>query len=188
MFADSLPKRRKAFGLIGGEALLIRILFCLSVDYIQALKSPDINPYTDLHKRYWHSSENDLRQSGHNNLSIFMKNSIIVCLIAGIALSACSEDSIRSSDAKNHKGQMKTIKGIVADYREAHEPNKPHYINLGREFPNQDITIVTYGNFEAKYKHKLKSLKGKTIIIRGTIAEFKGRLQIKKPLYINVEK
>jgi hypothetical protein len=110
-------------------------------------------------------------------------------LFLSLFLIACSDiDSITASDAKNHKGRMKTIKGVVIDFREAREQGKPHYLNLGKKFPNQDLTIVVFGDFEAKYKKKIHDLKDKTIIFRGTIKEVKGRLQVKNPFYITVEK
>jgi DNA/RNA endonuclease YhcR with UshA esterase domain len=117
-----------------------------------------------------------------------MKYFLIFILLTSLSFIACQDsEPIESSEAKNHLGKYKTIRGLVAGYHEASQIGKPNYLNLGKDHPNQDLSVVVFGNFEAKYKIKMSLLKGKQIKVSGLISKYKGSLQVKNPTYIRLD-
>ena len=106
-----------------------------------------------------------------------------------LQLTSCGGGSaeIEARDAKKYAGWNKSVKGKVAGIKmaEGHYKN-PNYINLGKDYPNQDLTIVVYGDFQRKFKKDLKSLLGKNILVKGKIMWYKQNIQIRNPIHIEI--
>lgn len=83
---------------------------------------------------------------------------------------------IDASEAKDHIGDRAIVTGKVA---EVNQNDKVLRLNLDEPFPNQALTAIIFGsNTNVFKKMDLFSLKGKTVAIRGNIAEFKGHPEI----------
>jgi hypothetical protein len=115
--------------------------------------------------------------------------SVILCAMSCLLLSNCGSGSaeIEAKDAKKYVGFVKSVKGVVADVKisEGHYKN-PNYINFGKPYPNQDLTVVVYGDFKKKFSKELSSLKGRNVRIKGKIMWYKQNLQIRNPLDIEI--
>jgi DNA/RNA endonuclease YhcR with UshA esterase domain len=94
--------------------------------------------------------------------------------------------TIPATEAKNLIGKEVTVEAKVGGVRPSAREGSPHLINLGADYPNQDLTIAIFGDFEAKYKQKLTDLVGKTIQVEGIVSEYRGRVQLKDPEKIEV--
>ncbi len=106
---------------------------------------------------------------------------IVSWLIIVIALPIFAQTEINSAVAKDYLNQTVVVVAKVGGVRESPDGTKPHYINLGKDYPNQDLTLVVFGIFAQKYPYKLNDLQGKSLKVRGKITDYKGRLQIKEP-------
>lgn len=114
---------------------------------------------------------------------------LILCLLSSLLLSNCGGGSaeIEAKDAKKYIGFVKNVRGYVADVRASTKNYKdPNYINFGKPYPNQDLTVVVYGDFKKKFNKELSSLKGRNVRIKGKIMWYKQNLQIRNPLDIEI--
>jgi DNA/RNA endonuclease YhcR with UshA esterase domain len=110
-----------------------------------------------------------------------MKHTLTLFFLLLLSLSTFAQTEIQANEAKNHLGKVVMVKAKVGGVRESPAEGKPHYINLGADYPNQDLTIAVFGDFEAKYKLKVSDLQGKTIEVKGVVSEYRGRVQLKDP-------
>jgi len=86
------------------------------------------------------------------------------------------KNGIRSADAPNKIGKNVTICDRVYSVR--YTPNITQ-ISIGAKFPNNPVTIVIFAKNYEKFKLPLDELfKDKNICVKGTLEEFRGKLQI----------
>jgi DNA/RNA endonuclease YhcR with UshA esterase domain len=116
-----------------------------------------------------------------------MKSLITLFLLFITALPTFSQ-TIPATEAKNNMGKEVIVEAKVGGVRPSPGEGRPTYINLGADYPDQDLTIAIFGDFEAKYKLKLADLVGKTIQVKGIISEYRGRVQLKDPEQMEVVK
>ena len=87
---------------------------------------------------------------------------------------------INALQAKNFIGKEACVCGKVVStkFRENGSTN-PTYINLDKRFPDQVFTLMIYGADRKNFSYKPEEfLQGKTICVKGKIAEYKGIPQI----------
>jgi hypothetical protein len=116
------------------------------------------------------------------------KMGIAIVALLCIYTSAFAQKKVSIDSVKNYLGQQVTVCSKVFGVKAL---EKITFINVGAAFPNAPLTLVIrakdYANFtelpEKRYANK-------QICVTGTIADFKGKLQIMvtKPSDIVVEK
>lgn len=79
------------------------------------------------------------------------------------------EKPVEASKPKYIVGQVQEVCGRVAKVKEF---AKGTYLNLGKPFPNEDITLVMWDMYE------LSDYRGKRVCVNRTVEEHKGRLQV----------
>ncbi|RZL05770.1 MAG: hypothetical protein EOO89_25640 [Pedobacter sp.] len=83
-------------------------------------------------------------------------------------------DSIQSSDARRYVGESKAVCGQVTQLKDF---SKGTYLNMGRSYPNQDLTIVVWSS-DIRNLGNLQSYVGQNMCIYGEITAYKGVPQI----------
>ena len=101
--------------------------------------------------------------------------------IALLTVAAFGQDNkkIPSSEASRHMGERATVCGYVASTRYlSSSRSKPTFLNLGKAYPDQDITVViwqedrgAFGQPETRYLHR-------NICVSGQITSYQSRPQI----------
>ncbi len=94
--------------------------------------------------------------------------------------SRAARASISSSEARAHVGERSTVCGDVESTRYASgSRGRPTFLNLGRAFPNQEFTVVIWGDDRGKFTRPPESAYAdKNICATGLIGSFDGTPQI----------
>jgi len=82
------------------------------------------------------------------------------------------------SQAADHIGEDNTtICGTVASVaRSAVLPGRPTYLNFGQDYPNQDFTVVIFGNQRDGVRPD--DLAGKRVCVTGSVSGFQGKAEM----------
>jgi hypothetical protein len=87
---------------------------------------------------------------------------LLICCFAG------AQTPIKLDEISRHTGMR---------YFE-NSRNQPTFLNMGADFPNQQVTVVIWGDMRKQFAESLEDLKGKDICITGRITLYKDRPQI----------
>jgi hypothetical protein len=82
--------------------------------------------------------------------------------------------AISPAEAKNHIGEMVTVKGQVVSVHVSKKGDV--FLDLGGKYPNAPFTAVCFK--EAIPTADLKALQGKTVSITGKVKDYQGRIEI----------
>ena len=81
--------------------------------------------------------------------------------------------------AADHIGEIALVCGIIASTRYAHQSNgAPTYLNFDRPYPENEFTVVVWGNDRGKFPYKPEDLKDHQACVYGRIDEYRGKPQI----------
>lgn len=89
-------------------------------------------------------------------------------------LSASHLKQISTGDTKNHIGESATVVGVVSEIHIT--PKGTVLIDMDGRFPNEQFTAVWFG--PSAPVAQLQYFDGKTISVKGTIQEYRGRPEI----------
>ena len=98
--------------------------------------------------------------------------------------------NIKLEDVSKHIGDSVTVCGKVAGMRYfENSKNKPTFLNIGANHPNQSLTVVIWETTRALFTTKVDDLMNKEICITGRIILYKERAEIviEKPEQIVVQ-
>lgn len=105
----------------------------------------------------------------------------ILIIILGIFITTISnaQTPINPGEAGKHIGDSVTVCAKVAGMRYfENSRNQPTFLNMGADFPNQQVTVVIWGDVRKQFTGNIDDLKGKEICITGRISLYKERPQI----------
>jgi exonuclease VII large subunit len=98
---------------------------------------------------------------------------LLICCFAG------AQTPIKLDEISRHTGDSIVVCGKVAGMRYfENSRNQPTFLNMGADFPNQQVTVVIWGDMRKQFAESLEALKGKDICITGRITLYKDRPQI----------
>lgn len=107
-----------------------------------------------------------------------MKKISFLLSVLLISLFAKSQ-SITLDQVTSHIGKQVTVCGKVSnifdDYR---AKGHPTLIDMGANYPNEQLTVLVWGEKQSLFTYKLQSLNGTNICITGTIKTYRGRPEI----------
>ena len=154
-----------AFGAVGVVALAVGANVLLSSDTDEANK--------DLRTQNEELLSTDLNQSQpqaiaqiDNSSNVSNQNSIG---------SGLANNGIPSSEAHQYIGSTQIVCGYVSQIKDF---SKGTYLNLGANYPNQDVTIVIWDSDKDNFNN-IDSYGNKDICVQGEITSYKGVPQIK---------
>ena len=101
-----------------------------------------------------------------------------------------AQTNIKLEEVSKHIGDSVTVCGKVSDMRYFEKSNKqPTFLNIGDQYPNQQLTVVIWGETRKLFAGKVEDMKGKNICITGRIILFKEKPEIiiEKPEQIIVQ-
>ncbi len=108
-----------------------------------------------------------------------MKKISAILLSLFIVAAATAQTSIKLEDVSKHIGDSVTVCGKVAGMRYfENSKNKPTFLNIGANHPNQLLTVVIWETTRALFTIKVDDLMDKEICITGRIILFKERPEI----------
>jgi len=119
-----------------------------------------------------------------------MKKITTTLLSLFIVAAATAQTSIKLEDVSKHIGDSVTVCGKVAGMRYfENSKNKPTFLNIGANHPNQLLTVVIWEASRALFTTKVDDLMNKEICITGRIILYKERAEIviEKPEQIVVQ-
>lgn len=119
-----------------------------------------------------------------------MKKISATLLSLFIVAAATAQTSIKLEDVSKHIGDSVTVCGKVAGLKYfENSKNKPTFLNIGANHPNQLLTVVIWEKTRALFTSKTEDLMDKEICITGRIILFKERpeIVIEKPEQIVVQ-
>jgi hypothetical protein len=119
-----------------------------------------------------------------------MKKISVTLLTLFIFAAATAQTNIKLEDVSKHIGDSVTVCGKVAGMRYfENSNNKPTFLNIGANHPNQLLTIVIWETTKALFTTKVEDLMDKEICITGRIILYKERpeIVIEKPEQIIVQ-
>jgi micrococcal nuclease len=107
-----------------------------------------------------------------------------------IVAAATAQTNIKLEDVGKHIGDSVTVCGKVAGMRYfENSKNKPTFLNIGADHPNQLLTLVIWETTRALFTTKVEDLTDKEICITGRIILYKERpeIVIEKPEQVIVQ-
>ncbi|HEX7905842.1 MAG TPA: hypothetical protein VF487_18350 [Chitinophagaceae bacterium] len=109
-----------------------------------------------------------------------MKCFTLTILGVFIGLVSFSQISIKLEDVSKHTGDSVKVCGKVYGIRYlADTKNSPTFINMGAAFPNQQLTVVIWGDVRGQFETAPEELfKDKEICVTGRIQLYKEKVQI----------
>lgn len=119
-----------------------------------------------------------------------MKKIIASFLCFSVITAATAQTSIKLEDAGKHIGDSVTVCGKVAGLRYfENSKNKPTFLNMGANHPNQLLTVVIWEATRALFSSRVEDLMDKEICITGRIILYKERAEIviEKPEQIVIQ-
>lgn len=91
-------------------------------------------------------------------------------------------DTIPSHEAVLHVGEEVTVEGVIAQVviPAKDTPGRPVFLNIGRPYPYQDMTLVVWRNELPKSykKYKWTDLEGKKVYVTGKMRIYKNNPEI----------
>ncbi len=117
------------------------------------------------------------------------KISATLCSLLFVA-AVSAQINIKLEDVSKHIGDSVTVCGKVAGMRYfENSKNKPTFLNIGANHPNQSLTVVIWETTRALFTTKVDDLMNKEICITGRIILYKERAEIviEKPEQIVVQ-
>lgn len=92
---------------------------------------------------------------------------------------ANAQTTIKLDEVSKHIGDSVTVCGKVSDMRYFENSNKqPTFLNIGDKYPNQQLTVVIWGETRKLFTANVEELKDKEICITGRIILFKEKSEI----------
>jgi len=119
-----------------------------------------------------------------------MKKISATLLSLFIVAAVTAQTSIKLEDVSKHIGDSVTVCGKVAGMRYfENSKNKPTFLNIGANHPNQLLTVVIWESTRALFTTKVDDLMGREICITGRIILYKERpeIVIEKPEQIIIQ-
>lgn len=87
--------------------------------------------------------------------------------------------TLSAAEAKDHIGETATVCGTVASTRYlAASRGSPTFLNLVKPHPNQEFTVVIWGENRPNFGEPEKDFNDKEICVTGTIETYRGKPQI----------
>lgn len=87
--------------------------------------------------------------------------------------------SITPLEAAAHIGDVATVCGYVASTRYLTRGRRPTFLNLGRPYPDHDLTVVIWGADRAKFGvAPERAFRNKDVCVTGRIEAYRGKPQI----------
>ena len=106
---------------------------------------------------------------------------LIVVMFAVSTMTAFSQQEIKLDEVKNHVDDSVKVRGIIKGIRYLQSANgSPTFLNLGRAYPQQFLTIVFFQDARTKLGYiptQEKDLNS-VAVVTGKLTNFNGRLQI----------
>lgn len=125
---------------------------------------------------------------------IRQKITFLIIILSFVFLGACgssNNDYINPEDASNFVNEYKAVKGrVVSSFYSQSSNGNPTFINLNKKYPNEVFTIVIWGADRNKFNYSPEDyLKGKEIIVKGYIEEFRGtpQIEVNDPSQLQIE-
>ena len=108
-----------------------------------------------------------------------MKKTVFTLVTFFFAAASFAQTGIKLDEVSKHIGDSVTVCGMVSDLRYFENSNKqPTFLNIGDKYPNQQLTIVIWGETRKLFTAKVEDMKGKEICITGRIILFKEKPEI----------
>ncbi len=87
--------------------------------------------------------------------------------------------SIPAIEAATHVGEVATVCGVVASTRHLTSGRRPTFLNLGRPYPDQDLTILIWGEDRSKFAEPPeRAFRDAYVCVTGRIELYRGRPEI----------
>jgi len=90
-----------------------------------------------------------------------------------------SRGTVEAGSARDHLGEVVTVCGDVRSTKYARTSrHQPTYLNLGRPYPDQWVTIVIFGADRDQFDEPERLYDGKRICVSGKLESFRGTPQV----------
>ncbi len=90
-----------------------------------------------------------------------------------------AQTNIKLEEVGKHIGDSVTVCGKVSGMRYFENSSKqPTFLNIGDNYPNQQLTVVIWGETRKLFAGKIEEIKGKNICITGRIILYKEKPEI----------
>lgn len=119
-----------------------------------------------------------------------MKHIFFILGFLFIAATTYAQENIKLEEVSKHINDSVTVCGKVADMRYFESSKgQPTFLNIGSKYPNQQLTVVIWGNTRTQFTGKVEDLLNKSICITGRIILYKDKPEIiiEKPEQIIVQ-
>ena len=84
-----------------------------------------------------------------------------------------------ANEAGEHMGEMALVCGVIASTRYAHQSRgAPTYLNFDKPYPENEFTVVVWGNDRDNFPYKPEDLKNHHACVYGRIDDYRGKPQI----------
>jgi hypothetical protein len=103
-----------------------------------------------------------------------MNRTFLALALLQLAPCAALADDLSAAQAAGQIGQGATICDTVTSVTSsAVLPGRPTFLNFGRPYPNQDFTVVIWGNQRDQVRPD--DLAGKRVCVKGAVSGFQGK-------------
>lgn len=104
---------------------------------------------------------------------------LLFVLFSLFFVSVKAQTNIKLDEVSKHIGDSVTVCGKVSDMRYFENSSKqPTFLNIGDKYPNQQLTVVIWGETRKLFAGKVDDMKGKDICITGRIILYKEKPEI----------
>jgi DNA/RNA endonuclease YhcR with UshA esterase domain len=109
-----------------------------------------------------------------------MKLPLLTITALLLAAFTYAQKTVKLEDVKQYVGDSVIVCGTVANVKYVdHVRGRPAFLDLGKPFPNQGLTIVVWGRIADQFKGSLDWLfSGKRVCVAGKLELYQNRPQI----------
>lgn len=108
-----------------------------------------------------------------------MKKLLATLFYLFIVAQVTAQTNIKLEEVSKHIGDSVTVCGKVADMRYfENSKNQPMFLNMGDKYPNQQLTVVIWGDIRKQFREQPENLLNRQICITGRIILFKEKPEI----------
>jgi hypothetical protein len=105
-----------------------------------------------------------------------------ITLALALMISPARPDDVKrlfAHQAGEHLGEMALVCGVIASTRYAHQSRgAPTYLNFDKPYPENDFTVVVWGEDRDNFPYKPEDLKDHHACVYGRIDDYRGKPQI----------
>jgi hypothetical protein len=113
------------------------------------------------------------------HLPLLAAVAVLLLMVLALVWPFLGRGTIRTAQALDHIGELKTICGKVESaYYAPRETGQPTFLNLGGEYPNHLLAVVIWGEHRQRFEQPEVFYRGRRICVTGVLETYAGKAEM----------